>query len=195
MIIEIAIILIIVLILLCILVIPFNIFLNLNFQDLKAHGYFKVTWLKIKLFRREFPDKDGKKKDKKDKKDKKEFDIKKLPRIISLLYESSPHLIRIFKAFLKSTNFEIFYLYLKMGLGSPYDTAITSGYVYALFSIINIYPQLCLQLEPDFIEEGISAEVDITIRVRLLWIVLELIRAITKKPVRNLINEMRKMRG
>ncbi|MGZ7067702.1 MAG: DUF2953 domain-containing protein [Methanobacterium sp.] len=192
MIIEIAIILILI-ILTCILVIPFNIFLNLKIKGVSFSGYFKLTWIRLRLYQKEFPDDKPKKEKKEDK--KQEFDIRKIPRIISLLYESSPHLIRIFKAFLKSTSFDNFYFKLKMGLGSPYDTAIISGYLYAIFSLINIIPQACFQLEPDLLNERIEAGVNLQIKIRLLWIVIELLRAVTKKPVRNLIGEMRKMRG
>ncbi|MGZ7096813.1 MAG: hypothetical protein ACXVHU_10115, partial [Methanobacterium sp.] len=66
---------------------------------------------------------------------------------------------------------------------------------YAIFSLINIIPQACFQLEPDLLNERIEAMVNLQIKIRLLWIVIELLRAVTKKPVRNLIGEMRKMRG
>ncbi|MGZ7050101.1 MAG: DUF2953 domain-containing protein [Methanobacterium sp.] len=165
----------------------------MNINGVKFNGYFKLTWIRIRLYQKEFPEEKKKKKKKEEK--KQEFDISKIPRIISLLYESSPYLIRIFKAFLKSTSFHNFYFKLKMGLGSPYDTAIISGYLYAIFSLINIIPQACFQLEPDLLNERIEAMVNLQIKIRLLWIVIELLRAVTKKPVRNLIGEMRKMRG
>lgn len=196
MILAIAIILILILFLVCILVIPFNIFLNLNVNGLKINGYFKLTWIKIKLFRREFPDKEIKEKKKEIKEEGKEqkFDIGRLPRIISLLYESSPHLIRIFNAFLKSTNFQKFSFKLVLGLGSPYDTALISGYLYALMPLLNLIPKLCFIFEPNFQKEGIEANINLKIRIRLLWIVIESLMAIIKKPVISLLNELRKMR-
>lgn len=178
------------------MVIPFNIFLNLNVNGLKINGYFKLTWIKIKLFRREFPDKEIKEKKKEIKEEGKEqkFDIGRLPRIISLLYESSPHLIRIFNAFLKSTNFQKFSFKLVLGLGSPYDTALISGYLYALMPLLNLIPKLCFIFEPNFQKEGIEANINLKIRIRLLWIVIESLMAIIKKPVISLLNELRKMR-
>lgn len=178
--------------------IPFNIFLNLNINGLNTKGYFKLTWIRIKLFKKEFPDKDEEKKETKKAKEedeKQEFNIDRIFRIISLLYESSPYLMRIFNAFLKSTNIEKLYLKLILGLGSPYDTAVTSGYLYAAMPLINLIPKVCFLYEPYFQKEMFEAEIDIQIRIRLLCIVIESLRAIIKKPVRKLISEMRKMRG
>lgn len=198
MILAITIILILILFLACILVIPFNIFLNLNVDGLKINGCFKLTWIKIRLVQREVPDKEIKEKKKKkeikeeDKKQK--FDSGRLPKIISLLYESSPYLMRIFNAFLKSTTFERLHLKFKLGLGSPYDTALISGYLYALMPLLNLIPKLCFIFEPNFQKEELEATINLKIRIRLLWVVIESIRTVIKKPVRSLLNELRKMR-
>lgn len=193
MILIIAIILILILILICILVIPFDIFLYLNLDDFKIRGYFKITWIKIRLYQKKFPDKEAKKEKKEDKKQK--FDISRIPQIIFLVYESSPYLIRVFNSFVKSTSFEKFYFKLTLGLGSPYYTAIFSGYLWVIISLLDMIPKAGITLEPDFLNDRIEAEVTFYIKIRLLWIVIELIRAYTKKPVRMLINEMRKMRS
>lgn len=198
-IIAIAIILIIILILACILAIPFNILLKLEVKGIKISGFFKLTWMRIKLFQKEFPDKKiGKKReiDKKEtkKEDKKQFDTKQLYRIIHLLYRSLPSFKRILKAFLKSTVFEKFNFKLKLGSGSPYDTAIISGYLYAIIPLINLISNVCFDLEPDFQRERLEADVDLKIKIKLFWIVFELLRALATKPVRSLLNEFRKMR-
>jgi len=77
-------------------------------------GYFKLTWMKIRLFQKEFPDKEDKEKKKKKeaKKEEKEqkFNINRLPKIITLLCQSSPYLMRVFNAFLKSITFKRFIL-------------------------------------------------------------------------------------
>ena len=195
MILLISILLILALILICILVLPFNIFLNINVNGSKIVGYFKLTWMKIRLFQKEFPDTEKEEEKREEKKEEEQkFDIKKLPKIISLLYESSPHLMRIFNAFLKSTTFEKFSLYLILGLGSPYDTAIIGGYLYALMPLLNIIPKICFSFEPDLLNERLDANIDLKISIRLFWIVFESLRAVLKKPVRSLLNELRKMR-
>jgi hypothetical protein len=170
----------------------------LNVNGLKVKGYFKLTWIKIRLIQKEFPDKEikekKKKKEIKEKDKEQKFDIGRLPKIISLLYESSPHLLRIFNAFLKSTTFERFHLKFKLGLGSPYDTALMSGYLYSLIPLLNLIPKACFFFEPNFQKEGIEATINLNIRIMLFWIVIESLRAVIKKPVRSLLNELRKMR-
>lgn len=186
-----AIILILILIFICILVVPFNILINLNVCGLKINGNFKLIWMKIRLFQKEFPDKEEKEIKEEE---KQKFPIERIPLIISLLYESSPYLIRIFNAFLKSTSFEKFSLKLIRGLGSSYDTAIISGYLYALMPLLNLIPKASFSLEPDLQNERLEASINLKIKIRLLWIVIELLRAVIKKPVRSLLNELRKMR-
>lgn len=197
MVLAIAIILILLLIIASILVIPFNILFKLDVDGLKINGYFKLTWMKIRLFQKEFQNKEEKKKEeiKEIKEEKKrKFPVERIPRIISLFYEASPYLIRIFNAFLKSISFEKFSLKLTLGLGSSYDTAVISGYLYALMPLLNLIPKACFTFEPDFQKERLEALINLKIRIRLLWIVIESLRAIIKKPVRSLLNEFRKMR-
>jgi len=188
------IILIIILIFVCILVVPFNILLFLNVEGKDFSGYFKLTWMRIRLFQKEFPDGEVNEKEtiKEDKEQK--FDFARIPKIMSLLYQASPHLMRIFRAFLKSTTFEKLELKLRLGLGSPYDTVMISGYLYSLMAVMNLIPRINLYLEPDFQKGRLEANINLNIKIKLLWIVLETIRAITKKPVRSLLNELRKMR-
>jgi hypothetical protein len=179
-------------------VVPFSILLKLNVRGLKINGNFKLTWMKIRLVQKKFPEK-SKEKKKPERKEKEEdkkqkFDIERLPKIISLIYESSPYLIRIFSAFLKSTRFEKLSFKLTLGLGSPYDTAIISGYLYALMPLLNLIPNACFSLEPDLLNERLEATVNLKISIRLLWIVIESLRVVIKKPVRSLLNEFRKMR-
>jgi len=171
-------------------VIPFDILLNLNVDGLKISGYFKLTWIRIRLLQSKFPDK----KEVKREEDNKQFDFKKLPRIISLLYQSSPYILRIFNALLKSSRFERFNMNLKLGLGSPYNTALISGYLFALIPLLNLIPEIYLSFEPDFHKEKLNATMNLKIKIRLLRIVIELLKALTKKPVRSLIKELRTMR-
>lgn len=165
-------------------------------DGLKIDGYFKLTWMKVRLLKMKFPDgKDKIKKiESKDEDEERKFDFKQIKQIISLIYESSPHLMRIFKAFLKSTTFKKFHVKLVFGFGSPYDTALISGYFYALIPLLNLIPKSCFFFQPHFQEEQLEANINLEIQIRLLRIVIELLRAFTKKPVRELLKELRKMR-
>lgn len=189
-----AIILIIVLIIIGILVVPFHICLNLRNNGFKIQGYFKLTWLKIKLIQRKIP-LEEKKKTKEKPKEETKFDINRIAKIISLFIESWPYLERILNAFLKSTSFEKFSFNLVIGLSNPADTAMINGYLLGLASIGNVIPNAYFSVEPDFQNERLDGHLIIDIKIRLLWIVVEFIRAFTKKPVRMLFKELRESRG
>ena len=197
-----AIILIISIIVVGILVVPFHIYLNIYNTGFKIKGTFRLSWLKLKLIQREIPpEKQAQKKENEDgnkepkKEDGTKFEINRIPKILSLLVESLPHLERVFNSFLKSTSFEIFSLNLTLGLGDPADTAMVSGYFWAASSLLNMIPNAHISLEPDFLNKRIEVDATLKIKIRLFWIIVELIRAFTKKPVRTLFNELRKIRG
>lgn len=189
-----AIVLVLVLFLLCILLIPFNICLNLKLKGLKIEGFFKLTWMKIRLLKRTFPDDKKEEIEKKDMKRQKP-DLKRLPKIISLLYESYPYLIDIFKVLMKSADFKRLYIKLNLGFNSSYDTAVASGFIYSIMPLINLIPKLSFLFEPDFERECIEAKLNLEINMILWPIVAKSLNAITKKPVRSLLNELRKFRS
>lgn len=179
--------------------VPFHICLDLYNEGFKIHGNFKLTWMKLKLIQKEIPPKEEKKETKKTKekraKEKSKFDINRIPRIISLLVESLPYLQRILNAFLRSTSFEKLYLNITFGSGDPVNTAIINGYLWSVASLINIIPNTYFSIEPDFLKTRLNFYLVMDIKIRLLWIVIESIRAFIKKPVRLLIGELRKMRS
>ncbi|WP_431063339.1 DUF2953 domain-containing protein [Methanobacterium sp.] len=192
------IILIFLLIVLCILVAPFHIHLNLYNNGFKIHGTVKLKWLKLKLIQRKIPPKKKgkeKRKSKKKTEEKTKFDIKSIPKLFSLFIEAWPHIKRVLSAFLKSTSFEKLNLNLIMGTGDPFHTAIISGYLYAFAPMVNIIPKAHFFLETDFIKPRFDGHIEIEIKIRLLRIVFEVVRAYTKKPVRQLIKSLNEMRS
>lgn len=188
-----AIILIILLVVVGILVVPFHIYLNVYNSDLKIKGNFRLTWMKIKLIQREIPPE--KPPEKKENEKGSKFEISHIPKIVSLLLEAWPHIKRIFNSFLRSTSFETFYLNLTLGLGDPADTAMFSGYFWAASSLLNSIPNAYISLEPDFLNEQIKIDITLKVKIRLFWVVAEIIKAFTKKPVRALFKELREIRG
>lgn len=188
-----AVILILLIIVIGILVVPFHVYFNVYNTGFNVKGTFRLTWLKIKLIQKEIPPK--KSEEKKEDEAESKFDISNILEIFSLLTESWPYLERVFNSFLRSTSFEIFSLDLIMGLGDPADTAMASGCFWAASSMLNLIPNAYISLEPDFLNERIEADVTLKFKVRLLWIVIELVRAFTKKPVRTLFKELINMRG
>lgn len=186
------IILIISLIIIGILVVPFHMHLKVYNVDFNVKGSFKLTWIKLKLIQREISSK--KQVEKKENKKENKLEISSIPKIISLIIESWPHLKRVLYAFLKSTSFQKCSLNLKLGLGDPVDTAMISGYFHSISPLLNIIPEAYITLEPDFINDKIECNLILEIKIRLFWIVVEVIRAFTKKSVRKLFSELRKMR-
>lgn len=187
------IILIIILILIGILLIPFQISLELYRIDSVNKGSFKLNWLKIRLLQRKIPSE--KKKPEKEKKERNKINFDRIPKIIEYLGESLPYILDILKAFLRSVSIKKFYINSIIGLPSPADTAIINGYLMGVASIINILPNTNYTVDLDFNKERIDGNLLIEIKLKLFWIVFESLRAFTKKPVRSLFGEIRKLRG
>ncbi len=179
-----------------ILLVPFQISLKLHRRGPVNEGYFKLSWVKIGLIRRKIPSDKKKPKPKKEKKEKeKRIDFNRIPKILGYFEQSLPSILRIFQAFLRSVSIKRISINSIIGLDSPADTAIFNGYLLGLASIINIFPKTNFTVDPDFNEERIDGSILIEIKLRLFWIIIEALRALTKKPVRSLIGELRKMRG
>jgi len=190
------IILIIILILIGILLVPFQISMNLYRRGPVNEGHFKLSWLRIRLIHRKIPSEEKKpKKEKKERKEEKKVNFNRIPKILMYLEESLPSILRIFQAFLRSVSIKRISINSIIGLESPVDTAILNGYLLGLASIINIFPKTNFTVDPDFNKERIDGSILIEIKLRLLWIVIESLKAFTKKPVRSLFGELRKMRG
>ena len=190
------IILIIILILIGILLVPFQISMNLYRRGHVNEGYFKLSWLRIRLIHRKIPSEEKKpKREKKKRKKEKKVNLNRIPKILMYLEESLPSILRIFQAFLRSVSIKRISINSIIGLDSPVDTAILNGYLLGLASIINIFPKTNFTVDPDFNKERIDGSILIEIKLRLLWIVIESLKAFTKKPVRSLFGELRKMRG
>ena len=194
------IILIIVLIIIGILVVPFHISLELFRQNKINQGYLRVKWWKIKIIDRELIQP---KKEKEEKKPKRKFDVKKLldvlpdmlPKVIPDFIESMPYFIDIMESSLRSISIERIALNLIFGLGDSADTAMVGGLFCSVAAIVNAIPNTYFSVEPDLKNEKLEGSFNIKMKLRLLWIVATSLRVLTKKPVRSLLWELRKLRG
>lgn len=184
------IILVILIILASILMIPFHISLNLKGHGIEYKGYFQLTWMKIRIFKSEIPSEKEEKK-KKEEKEKAEWTLSRIQRVLNLFSESLPYFERIIRAFIRSISLEKFYINLTLGLESPVDTAMLSGLFWSIASVINTIPKVSINMKPYFMENRFDGELEIEFKLKLLWIVVEALRAYTKKPVRNFISEVR----
>ncbi|MCP8316970.1 MAG: DUF2953 domain-containing protein [archaeon] len=179
------IILIFLLIVASLLLIPFHISLHFFMRGSLIQGSFHISWLGITFIRRKiFPE------ERKKKKEEKKFDWRSIPEMISLFTESFPYLKHILNAFMKSISIERFSCNVTMGLDSPADTAMISGYMWSLASLVNVFPKAYLSVKPDFQEKRLDGSMMVELKVRLLWIAVALIRAFSKKPIRQLFRKM-----
>jgi len=187
------IILVIILLFASIMMIPFHITLNLGNKGLEFSGYFKVTWMKIRILKRDIPSKDEKKEEKPQKKEKKKADwnLERILKVFNLFLDALPHFKKIFHAFLRSLTLVRFKLDLKMGMDSPVDTAQLAGFFWSISPMINLVPRVSFSMRPEFMKTTLEGNLEVEIKLKLFWIVFESMKAITKKPVRNLINEVR----
>jgi hypothetical protein len=154
-------------------------------------GDFHIIWLGITFIRRKIPT-EGRKKEGRKKEKEEEFDWRGIPEMISLFTESFPYLKRILNAFIRSLSIVRFSLSLTIGLDSPADTAVMSGYLWALASVVNVFPKAHLSVKPDFQEKKLDASMMAELKIRLLWIAVAFIRAFTKRSVRRLFRKMRR---
>lgn len=192
-----AIIIILALILLAILLVPFYISFYIQKRETIVRGYFKVSWLKIRLIQRNIPSekkekKEEKKKKKKERK-KREFDINQTLKVINQFWNALEYLKPILHAFFKSITLEKLSLDLNIGFYSPVDTAMISGYFWSISSFLNLIPQISLYLTPDFQKSKQDGSLDLRIKIKIYPLAVELLRAITKKPVRELFGSLRKL--
>ncbi len=176
-----------------IMLIPFHITLNLNNKGLDYNGYFKVTWLRIKILKREIPEKEEKKEEKKEveEKPKAEWTLDRIIKIFNLFLESMPYLENIFYAFLRSITIEKLNMNLSLGMDSPVDTAQMAGFFWSLLPTVNLIPKVSIRMQPVFMKSTFEGNLEFKLKIRFFWITVEALKAITKKPVRSFINEVR----
>jgi len=191
------IILILVLILLSFLLIPLKLSLELEKQGSELKGLFSLRFLGIRIFSKEIPedekDKEEKVEEDEEETDKKdEFDLKRILKILRLVKESWPHIYRLITAFYRSVTLEKFSLNLTLGMESPADTALFTGYIWSFTCPLNALTRIDAVITPDFQKRVLDGNFQMIINLKLIWIVVEAIRAYTKKPVREMIREMRR---
>ena len=179
------------------MLIPFHISLNLNNNGLDYNGYFKVTWLRIRILRKEIPIKEEEKEEKKEEKKeveekaKAEWTLNRIIKIFNLFLESMPYFENILYALLRFITIEKLKLNLALGMDSPVDTAQMAGFFWSLLPTVNLIPKVSIHMNPVFMKSTFEGNLDFEVKIRLFWIALEGIKAYTKKPVRSLINEVR----
>ncbi len=190
------IILILVLILLSFLLIPLKLSLYLNKQGNETEGKFTLRFLGITLFSRKIPeDKTDEKEEKEEKEEKAEkkdkFSLERILKILKLFKESLPYIYGLMTSIYNAMTIEKFSVNMNLGMESPADTALFTGYIWSFTYPLNALTRIDVNINPDFQRRVLDGNFQMDIDIRLIGIVVEVIRAYTKKPVRELIREVR----
>jgi len=154
-----------------------------------VRGYFKLTWLRIRIIQRDIPSEEKEEKEKKERK----FDLEEMIKIFNQFLEAFDYLKPVLQAFLKSLTLERLSLDLNLGFNSPVSTAMIYGYFCAIKSVLNIVPPAYLSMTPEFQKSKLDGAFELQLKLKLLWIVVEGLKAYTKKPVRELFGSIRSM--
>lgn len=164
-------------------------------SGLEFKGYFKITLMRITLFKHNISNKEKKKVKKEHKKGrdnkKSEWNLKRFLKVFNLFVEALPYFQKIFYAFISSLSLEKLVVHLNIGMESPVDTAQVTGVLWLISSWINPYPNMAMYIQPEFMKTRFDVKIELVLKLKLLWIVRGLLNLITKKPVRNLIKEIR----
>jgi len=114
--------------------------------------------------------------------------IMRPPRIQSLV-NVAPALANILLDLLKSILFKKLSCRLCFGWDDPAQTAIISGYLWSLASVLDPF-QAKISIEPWFEGERLEGEFMAEIEARLLWSVFAVIKALRKREIRLLLREV-----
>ena len=182
-----AIALIIFLLIVSILMVPFGISLQLTKKASQTQGTLRINWLGITFIRRKIP-----KEEKIKEKERTRFDWRDVPEIVTLFIESYSYFINIINAIIKSVSIRKLSCNVVLGLDSPVDTAILSGHLWSITSLINILPNVYLIVKPDFKEKRLDGYILVELKIRLLKITTAFVRAFFKKPVRQMFRIIRR---
>ena len=121
-------------------------------------------------------------------KDERDQDIKRSPKPGTLL-NAAPAIINFLMDLLKTIVFEKLSCRLCFGLYDPADTAVMSGYLWAVASTLGLF-QADVFIEPCFEEERLEGVFEAELKTRLIQIALAVINALREKEIRSLIRDL-----
>jgi hypothetical protein len=193
------------------LFVPFCLDLHIENDGYRASGRYSISWLGRTLYKGDleepkdagevpFPKtgqeegrsggESGEDKDRIDKRSK--FDGKRLsfPGGIGALMDSMPALISFLRDLTRAIHIDQLSFNVTFGLDDPCDTAMWSGYLWALAYAIPFPAQV--RLEPCFGAEKLEGTLDCKVHGRISWAAVAIINAVRKEPFRRLIKELMK---
>ena len=194
------------------LLIGLKVNINLNKQNSDFKGQIEIKCGFIKIFSKNFPDKDNKDKlDKKEDKENKKNKSKKTSEynenmdkigknqlnvfksLILLIKKNFDDILDLFSACINSVKLEKFNTNILLGLSSPVDTVNVVGSIWAFSAVSNLSKNFYLSAEPIFTKETIDFNTEIAFKISFLRPLGKLLRLLTKKSMIKFILESRKV--
>ncbi|RQW78183.1 MAG: DUF2953 domain-containing protein [Methanothrix sp.] len=105
------------------------------------------------------------------------------------LLDAFPAMVRVCKDLLKSLNFQRLSCRLCFGLDDPVDTAVMSGYLWAIVSALGLF-RANIFISPSFAGMMLEGDFVADVRARMLWAMVALINALREKEIRTLLREV-----
>ena len=116
-----------------------------------------------------------------------ESDFQRPPGLRALI-DAFPAITKLLRNLLRSIKFQDISCSLCIGLNDPVQTAMMSGYLWSIASMLGLF-RANISIEPCFEEERLEGEFSTRLSVRLLWTMLAFINALREGKIRRLLLE------
>jgi Protein of unknown function (DUF2953) len=114
-----------------------------------------------------------------------ESDFQRPPGLRALI-DAFPAITKFLGNLLRSIKFQDISCSLCIGLNDPVQTALMSGYLWSIASMLGLF-QANILIEPCFDEEKLEGELSTRFSVRLLWTMVALINVLREGKIRRLL--------
>jgi hypothetical protein len=183
-----------------ILIVPFQLSFHLRIAGFSTCGFYRILWFGRTLYRRDLISPKSVEEGKRVKLSTENDDYKdiahkksklhhnRIPKDIGMSIDAVPAFFCVLKDLMRSIRIKHLSCNATFGLSDPADTAILSGYSWALASAVP-FPA-AIRLDPYFYGERLEGSIDAEIWIRISWIIIAAINAIREKSIRRLLKEL-----
>lgn len=105
------------------------------------------------------------------------------------LLDAFPAIVRVCRDLVKSLSFQKLSCCICFGLDDPVDTAVMSGYLWAIVSALGLFRANIL-ISPSFAGMMLEGDFVADVRARMIWALWALINALREREIRKLLREV-----
>lgn len=181
----------------CILLIPIHISFELLKDGLSIRGFYRIQWMSITFIQNELPgggaeDKSEAKEEEEEAGSDRESDLGMMlsQKNMGLLKDSLPSIASTIMDLIRCISLKRLDCSITLGMSDPVETAIMSGYFWAASAALGGFWRPNIQLVPDFSGQRLDGSVMTEFRVQLLNVAAAAIRALSREPLRKLIESL-----